>query len=120
MPGRALQTRRSAEMWIKHVLRIAGGAVALYALCRFITDRNVLRKSSKRIFRKNPSFQIQEQMTEKRGFLKIRTAGGFRDVYVDIGWEEGSKAALIVIYEDAAMKTEVERVSLARCSLQVC
>ena len=100
--------------WLKIALQIAGGAVSVYAIYHLASKNLSLFKTSSKLRRKNPLFQIQEAMTARHGGLKRKTTAGFRDVHVDIGWEEGVKTASIFFYEDAAMTKVTRKISLAR------
>jgi hypothetical protein len=99
-------------MWLKFVLPIAGGALALYAVSRMLSGKKNAEET--RICRKNPLFKIQDAMPEKKGFLKKKTNTGLINVYADIGWEETSSNAVICLYRDDDMKSLMNKISLAR------
>ena len=103
------------KMWLKQALPIAvGGVVILYAGYQLISSKNLFRGKTKRVQRKNPNFKLQEAMPEKKGAVKRKVGGGMRDVFLDIGWEEGSDSAVIIMYSEPEMKSVVNKVSLAR------
>ena len=99
-------------MWLKFVLPIAGGALALYAVSRMLSRKKNAKET--RVFRKNPLFKIQDAMPEKKGFLKKKANTGFINVYADIGWEKGSADAVICLYRDDSMNSLMDKFSLAR------
>jgi hypothetical protein len=103
-------------MWLKFVLSMAGGALLTYAVSRILSSKKGLAET--RVFRKNPWFKLQDAMPEKKGLLKKKANMGFVNVYVDIGWETGSEAAVICLFRDNDMKSLMNKISLARQAYQ--